>query len=233
MNYSIWVALGVVLAFVATRIQPPDRTDLTATQRQRLLFAAVIGALIGAFLCELPADLLGWAWRPDDAPKDALPLGGRTVLGGLLGGWLTVELVKWRTGIHGATGDRFALPLAIALTFGRLGCASAGCCGGQECHAWWAWHERFPVQFIEAAFHGSAAIILALAAWRKIACGQRLAIYLTFYALLRFTLEEWRGNPAILFGLSWYQFLALAVFALAGGTWLRRRRTIRNLSAAR
>jgi prolipoprotein diacylglyceryltransferase len=89
------------------------------------------------------------------------------------------------------------------------------------------------VQFIEAAFHGSAAIILALAAWRKIACGQRLAIYLTFYALLRFTLEEWRGNPAILFGLSWYQFLALAVFALAGGTWLRRRRTIRNLSAAR
>jgi phosphatidylglycerol:prolipoprotein diacylglycerol transferase len=223
MSYTLWVALGMACAFLATRLQPPDRSDLSVAQRHSVLMAAAVGAVAGAFLFEVPADYMGWAWRPDGLPADSLPLGGRTVLGGLLGGWLAVEMKKWLLGIHGATGDRFAVPLAIALTFGRLGCASAGCCGGAPCHAWWAWHGRYPVQFIEALFHGSAAILLSVAAWRGLAVGQRLALYLLCYATLRFTLEWWRGNPVILLGLTWYQFLALALFMLAGGTWLARR----------
>ena len=231
MSYSLWVALVVVLAFVAARLQPPDRGDLSPPQRQRLMLAAVLGAVAGAFLFELPADLMGWSWRPDGVPADVLPLGGRTVLGGLLGGWLLVEAVKWRSGIRGATGDRFALPLAIALTCGRIGCASAGCCGGQVCDEWWAWHGRFPVQWIEVSFHASAALVLGIAGWRHLAQGQRLALYLMSYAVLRFVLEYWRGNPPLILGITWYQILALAVFLLAGGTWLHRWRATRPAAA--
>jgi phosphatidylglycerol---prolipoprotein diacylglyceryl transferase len=226
MSYGLWVAAGVVLAFAATRLQPPDRSDLNNVQRQRVLLAAVIGAVLGAFLFELPADVLGWARRPEGVPADLLPLGGRTVLGGLLGGWLLVEVVKRRIGVSGATGDRFALPLAIALSFGRMGCASAGCCGGIACDAWWAWHGQVPVQFIEMLFHASAAGLLALAVWQQWGSGRRLAIYLTLYAILRFTLETWRGNPPVALGLTWYQFLAIALGMLAGGTWWHRQRNV-------
>ena len=132
MSYGLCVALGLILAFAAQRLQRDDRPDL-APHRQALLLAAVIGAVTGAYLLELPADLFGWTWRPPLLPADAMPLGGRTVLGGLLGGWLAVEAIKWRRGIRGATGDRFALPLALALTSGRIGCRSEERRGGKEC----------------------------------------------------------------------------------------------------
>jgi phosphatidylglycerol:prolipoprotein diacylglycerol transferase len=140
---------------------------------------------------------------------------------------LVVEVVKRRIGVSGATGDRFALPLAIALSFGRMGCASAGCCGGIACDAWWTWHGHVPVQFIEVLFHTTAAGLLALAAWRQWGSGRRLAIYLTLYAILRFVLETWRGNPPAALGLTWYQFLAIALGLLAGGTWWLRQRNAR------
>ena len=223
MSYSLWVALGILAAFLASRGQPADRPEL-APHRQALFTAAMIGAVLGAFLFELPADLAGWAWVPPDAPKDLLPLGGRTVLGGLLGGWLTVEAVKWRRGIRDPTGDRFALPLALALAFGRLGCTSAGCCAGQTCvtETWWTWHGRIPVQPMEVAFHAGCALALWWAARRGWATGRRLAIYLTVYGVVRFALEFARENPPIALGLTWYQFLALALVVLAGGTWFHR-----------
>jgi prolipoprotein diacylglyceryltransferase len=227
MSYGLWVAIGVVLAFVATRVQPPDRSDLNEWQRSRLLLAAVVGAVAGAFLFELPADLLGWSHRPDAVPTDVLPLGGRTVLGGLLGGWLAVEAVKRQIGVRGATGDRFALPLAIALAFGRVGCLTAGCCGGVACNAWWAWHGHIPVQLVEIVFHATSACWLMIASRRGWAGGQRLAIYLTAYAVLRFTLETWRGNPPVACALTWYQILAVALGGLAGGTWWWRHTHVR------
>ena len=244
MSYGLCVALGLALAFAAQRFQRDDRPDL-APHRQALLLAAVIGAVAGAYLLELPADLFGWAWRPPLLPRDALPLGGRTVLGGLLGGWLLVEAVKWRRGIRGATGDRFALPLALALTSGRIGCWLAGCCAGRACGKAWdglaivdaMGIDRYPVQAIEALFHAGAALTLGLLAWRdrarpdvpRLLAGQRLAAYLTSYAALRFALEWLRENPPLPhLGLTWYQVLAAVLFALAGGTWLAR-----NLAARR
>lgn len=153
--YPIFVATGIGLAALAATRQPPT-PGLDADQRTRLSMAAVMGAVFGAYLLQLPADLLGWnAPLPASMPTDVLPLGGRTVLGGLLGGWLAVELAKRLNHITAPSGDGFALPLAIALAVGRLGCASAGCCAGQVCTAhWWAWHDalgtpRLPVQLVE------------------------------------------------------------------------------------
>ena len=244
MSYGLCVALGLALAFAAQRFQRDDRPEL-APHRQALLLAAVIGAVAGAYLLELPADLFGWTWRPPLLPRDALPLGGRTVLGGLIGGWLLVEAVKWRRGIHGATGDRFALPLALALTSGRIGCWLAGCCAGRVCGQDWesvaiidaTGAARYPVQALEALFHAGVAVTLGLLAWRdrarpdapRVLAGQRLAAYLTIYAVMRFALEWLRENPPLPhLGLTWYQLLAAVLFALAGSTWLAR-----NLSARR
>ncbi|MBK9384833.1 MAG: prolipoprotein diacylglyceryl transferase [Planctomycetes bacterium] len=229
IGYGLCVALGIALALWAARAQR-QRSGLPERTRAVLLYAACAGAILGAYLLQLPADLLGWAWQPEGQRGDALPLGGRTVLGGLLGGWLAVELAKQGLGWRKPTGDGFALPLAIALAFGRVGCAFAGCCAGEVCEpAWWALRDaeglpRIPVQLVEALFHAGFALLFWALRASALLADRRLALYLALYAALRFALEFARENPPISLGLSYYQFLALALFALAGVTFVRRSR---------
>ena len=106
-----------------------------------------------------------------------------------------------------------------------MGCASAGCCSGKTCATdlWWLWHGRYPVQFVEVAFHLGSALMLWWAAQRRIAVGQHLTIYLAAYAVVRFALEFARENPVVALGLTWYQMMAVALAMLAGITWWRRR----------
>jgi prolipoprotein diacylglyceryltransferase len=93
------------------------------------------------------------------------------------------------------------------------------------------------VQAVELLFHAGAALALGLMAWRDRArpaaprplAGRRLAAYLAGYAALRFVLEWQRENPPLPpLGLTWYQLLAAALFALAAGTWLARARAARR-----
>lgn len=228
------VALGIVAAGIAARLQP-DGSDTPREARLPLALAACGGAVLGAYLLELPADLLGWtAAPPAGAAGDALPLGGRTVLGGILGGWLAVESAKPRLGIRTPTGDAFALPLAVALCCGRFGCLFAGCCVGVECAPSpfalvdAAGTPRVPVPVIEIAFHAAAALAIAIATRLGRARGRRLAVYVATYAALRFVLEEWRPHPELLLGMSWYQFLAIALAALGATTAWRRTRRARQ-----
>jgi phosphatidylglycerol---prolipoprotein diacylglyceryl transferase len=189
--------------------------------------AALLGALAGAYLFELPADLYGFAPLGDQHP---LRLGGRTLLGALLLGWLGVEIAKRRLGYRQPPGDSFALPLAVGLTVGRLGCVFAGCCPGRLIDPSSplalpsrALHDdaRFPAALAEAYFHGLAALVL-LGLARHPGRGRRLAGYLAAYAGARFWLERWRDVPRPFWGLSYYQLLCFALFALAASTWLAR-----------
>lgn len=232
IGYFGWVAIGLLAATAAARWQR-NPTGLDADRRSRLMLAAAGGSILGAYLLQLPADLFGFsAPPPPGASGDALPLGGRTVLGGLLGGWFAVEFAKRALGIRQPTGDGFALPLAIALGCGRLGCLAAGCCAGERCEAaWWAatdaeGRSRVPVQAIEALFHGIAALTLAILVRRpRRRPGTLLAGYLTALALLRLLLEAWREHPPVLLGLTWYQLLAIALASVTGPTWWRRLRS--------
>jgi len=230
IGYTLWVACGLLLAALAARWQG-NVTGLDANVRTRLMLVAISGAIFGAYGLEVPADLLHWtAPPPPGLGGDALPLGGRTVLGGLLGAWLAVEFAKKRFGITQPTGDGFALPLALALGCGRLGCLSAGCCAGAACApAWWAHVDaagqaRVPVQAIEAVFHFAAAGVLALRMRRPRNRGTALAGYLALLSVVRFVLEGWRQNPPVLAGLSYYQLLAVPLFAITATTWWRRMR---------
>lgn len=235
----VCTALGIAAAAIVARLQPRrgGLAELAEPQRFAVIVGAVVGAIAGAYVLQFPADWFGWSWvpqnlppdSPPDSPIDVRPLGGRTVVGGLLGGWIGVEWVKRRRDITLATGDSFAAPLAVALAFGRAGCTLAGCCVGRECApAWWALVDaagvaRWPVAPIEVLFHAGAFIWLWRAASRDLGRGRRLAAYLALYALLRIALEFARPNPPLLLGASWYQLLALVLFALASATWWRRR----------
>ena len=245
------VAAGIALAGIVAKFQrrADGRDVVDPAQRFAVTLAAAIGAIAGAYLFELPADVWHWAWQPTSLdgsgatsgaevnwPRgDLLPLGGRTVLGGLIGGWLAVEWQKRRLGITVATGDAFAAPLAVSLACGRVGCLFAGCCASRPDAQLMPW---LPAPAIEALFHGAAALLLFVAARRDRSAdegatstaatsgrsrGRRLAAYLALYALLRFALEFERANPRLLARLTYYQWLALLLLAITGSTWWHRR----------
>jgi phosphatidylglycerol:prolipoprotein diacylglycerol transferase len=231
IGYFIWVAVGIVLAFVARRWQG-NVTGLDDRERTGILLVAIGGAIAGAYGFELIADVRGWAAPlAPGAMADRLPIGGRTVLGGILGGWIAVEIAKRKFGIRRPTGDGFALPLAVALAFGRLGCVNAGCCMGRVCEVGsFASIDangtpHVPVPLMESIFHCCAAVVLAHAVRRGWWVGYRLAVYLCAYALVRFVLEHWRMNPPVIDGLTYYQVLAMVLFILAVFTcWTRAAR---------
>jgi phosphatidylglycerol:prolipoprotein diacylglycerol transferase len=228
MTYALAILAGVALSFLVRRLLPraphPYATPLAAI--------ALIGALSGAILLEMPADWFGWTSSIAGQPVYTHGVGGRTVLGGILGGWIAVDLAKPALGIRVPTGDGFAAPLAAALACGRVGCALTGCCAGREMTpgAWWSplavvardGVPRFPAALAECAFHVAAAVVLVAVIRRGLLAGRTLAAYVAVYCVVRVALEEVRDNPPVLGGWTYYQLLALPLFALAVVTLVRR-----------
>jgi prolipoprotein diacylglyceryltransferase len=99
-------------------------TDGLATETSLWVIAgAILGAAVGS-------KLLAWAesfnaYWPHRADPRAW-LGGKTIVGGLLGGWAGVEIAKWRLGVRRSTGDPMVYPLIFGMAVGRIGCFLTG-----------------------------------------------------------------------------------------------------------
>jgi phosphatidylglycerol---prolipoprotein diacylglyceryl transferase len=96
---------------------------LAATRNFGVLFGCIAGAALGN-------KAVHWFHRADQWPllHDApwLVLQGQSIVGGLLGGLLGVEIAKRIVGVKESTGDRFVVPILVALIIGRIGCFIAG-----------------------------------------------------------------------------------------------------------
>ncbi|MCX6903351.1 MAG: prolipoprotein diacylglyceryl transferase, partial [Verrucomicrobia bacterium] len=53
-------------------------------------------------------------------------IGGKTIVGALLGGWVGVALAKRRLGIGHPSGDVYVFPVILGMCVGRVGCFLAG-----------------------------------------------------------------------------------------------------------
>ncbi|MBI2301464.1 MAG: prolipoprotein diacylglyceryl transferase [Armatimonadetes bacterium] len=179
------------------------------------LFGGVVGARLSHWLLVAP----GLWWSHPGALFDPR-LGGRTILGGVLAGWLAVELTKRRLGIRRSTGDGFALALPAGEAVGRIGCYLNGCCYGAATNLPWAvWqHEawRHPSQLYTAAW--CVAMYLLLRAWRDRLPreGDLFRLYLVLFGLGRFVLEFTRERESRMLGLSAAQWVGLEIAVLGG-----------------
>lgn len=121
--------LAYAAGYAVFRWERARRGDVLAEpQRWTVLAAAAVGALVGSRLLGLAEQ---WptvlkAWHARQLLALVLSPGGKTIVGGLLGAWIGVEVVKALSGIHRRTGDLFALPLCVGIAIGRIGCFVAG-----------------------------------------------------------------------------------------------------------
>jgi uncharacterized radical SAM superfamily Fe-S cluster-containing enzyme/prolipoprotein diacylglyceryltransferase len=201
------VATGAAL-FYRTR-QP---SGLSGRQTASLILGAFCGGMIGAKLPFVLADwhslLDGTAWLHD----------GKTIMVGLMGGYLGVEIVEWRLGVQ-VRGDDFAVPLAVAVAIGRLACFAGGCCYGTVTSLPWGVDfgdglPRHPSQLYESAFHLFAAVVLCQFRRRGMLQGRLLRAYFVAYCLFRFLTEFIRPEPGLWLGLTGYQWAALVLGCL-------------------
>lgn len=231
MTVSWRVAYACVLCFsiaVAMRLAHgrQKRLDLTRWQRILIGVSAFVGSMIGSKIPFLGdrgwgAFFDGTVWFAD----------GKTILGGIAGGYAAVELVKWIANIRTRTGDTFALPVAVAVAIGRIGCFVAGCCYGRVTTVPWgvsfplaqdeAGILRHPTQLYEVVFHILAAIILAIMDRKRWLVGNQLKAYLIAYLFYRFLSEWLRPESPILLNLTIYQLVSVALVAVLILLWVR------------
>jgi phosphatidylglycerol:prolipoprotein diacylglycerol transferase len=150
---------------------------------------------------------------------------GRSIEGAIAGGILAVEFYKRHTGIETRTGAKFALPLAVGIAVGRLGCFFAGLDDftyGTSTALPWG-HDfgdgipRHPVQLYESAAMLAAAVLYVQAVLRHsefvIANGFYLVV--GFYGLQRFAWEFIKPYGTLIGSFTLFHILSVAFVAYA------------------
>src|SRR5262245_46775627 len=121
-----------------------------------IYLAALMGAFLGAKAIYLCAE--GWLhWHDPDRWLQWAT--GKSIIGGLLGGYAGVEIAKRLLGYTTVTGDWFALIAPVGIMLGRVGCLLHGCCLGRECEPSWftmnasTGTARWPAALVELFFN--------------------------------------------------------------------------------
>lgn len=225
---TAYACILVVSITIAFRLMQSNqkRLDLTRVQRLFIGGAAFVGAMLGSKVPFLGDR--GWGAFYDGTVWFA---DGKTILGGIVGGYAAVELAKWIANIRTRTGDTFALPVAVAVAIGRIGCFVAGCCYGRVTSVPWgvafplAQDEsgivRHPTQLYEVAFHFVAALTLLVLDRKRWLVGNQLKAYLIAYMIYRFLSEWLRPESQILLNLTIYQLVSVVIIAILTMLWVR------------
>jgi phosphatidylglycerol:prolipoprotein diacylglycerol transferase len=225
MSYFIFMTLAVISAIVVSRFTSKitaQRIPISASQRAFIGLAGFVGAVTSA---KLPFVLL-----TEDVLHNAgtIVLSGKTILLGLVGGYLGVELGKLYLGIKTKTGDSFAVPVATAIGVGRLGCFFGGCCYGIPTELPWGTVfptvdliARHPTQIYECVFHLTMALFLYWALVNGRFQGQLIKLYFLSYFAFRFLTEFLRPEIDWWGGLSAYQWAIVFLIPMFGWLWWR------------
>ncbi|PQV64514.1 phosphatidylglycerol:prolipoprotein diacylglycerol transferase [Abditibacterium utsteinense] len=154
--------------------------------------------------------------------------GGKSLVGGLIFGYLSVAITKRCLGIRRSTGDLWALALPAGEAVGRIGCVLNGCCYGTPFSGAWAIFQhgawRHPTQIYSAL---AAALIFAILLKLRDKLpreGDLFRLYLALYGVSRFGIEGFRERHFVFGALSMVQLICLetAIFAMIA-LWLSSR----------
>jgi len=149
----------------------------------------------------------------------------RSIEGAIAGGIVAIELYKRYAGITTRTGARFALPLAVGVAIGRIGCYLAGLddfTHGTPTALPWG-HDfgdgiaRHPVQLYESAAMAAFALfyIVRLARNDRFVIEEGFYLSVGYYGLQRFLWEFIKPYGAVIGPFSLFHILSAAIFLYA------------------
>lgn len=194
-----------------------------------LVLACIIGAGLGNKLLHQLQHPEQWSmitshWQ--------LIFSGQSLLGGLIGGWLGVELVKYYLGIKKSTGDAYVVPLCAAIALGRIGCFFAGLnedTYGAATDVPWGINlgdgvNRHPAPLYEALWALVALLIIPTLARRlSWPSGSQFRIFFASYCLWRLYSETLKpASPITHWGLSaisWAALITLIIYLPLSIRW--------------
>lgn len=197
--------------------------NLPEDHRIQLFIAATFGAFLGS-------RVLGSLEDPGGLFRSDHPFlyfyAHKTIVGGLLGGLLFVEVTKKILGITKSSGDLMTFPLILAMIIGRIGCFTSGVYEdtyGLETRFFTGMDLgdgklRHPVSLYEILF--LLLLWVALRLWQKRATfqdGMLFQVFMTAYLLFRFGVEFLKPRVIWVAGLD-----TLQVCCLTGLLYYRR-----------
>ncbi len=206
-----WVAAGAAALWL-TRVQHVrfPASSISLPYAAAALFGAGLGAIVFGSANLWLSGVAGF---------------GRSIEGAIAGGILTVELYKRYAGIKARTGARFALPLAVGIAVGRIGCFFAGLddftygtpTGRPWGHDFGDGISRHPVQLYESIAMLAAAVLYVRAALHHndfvIANGFYLMV--GFYGTQRFVWEFMKPYGTLIGPFTLFQCLSAGLAAYA------------------
>lgn len=189
--------------------------DLIGSHNRLMIF---IGAAFGAFV---GSHLLGILENPSLLNQMGVVyfMGNKTIVGGMLGGLIGVELVKKKLGVTVSSGDLMVYPLILAMIIGRIGCFFAGLEDGTygiPSSLPWAMNfgdgiRRHPTNLYEIIFWIVLWIAMRIYERHKqLTNGSRFKIFMVSYLVFRFLSEFIKPDYFFSFGLSVIQLACIA-----------------------
>ena len=211
-TYAIFMVLAFVTAFLCYKLTASKMDKEKGGFRALIIVFALLGGIIGA---KLPVLLLNYKLLFEYPDNINLLVSGRTIIGGLIGGYLAVYFLKRYLGIQIKTGNDIAAPAALGMAVGRIGCLLGGCCYGIESPEVLGINlgdgvYRYPTQIYEIVFDLVLFVVfLYLKKNRDLKPGILFRYLINSYLVFRFFIEFIRETDKAFLGISYYQIICL------------------------
>jgi phosphatidylglycerol:prolipoprotein diacylglycerol transferase len=177
------------LCYWKTRVAAAQPTDVWV--RWGILAGAAAGAALGSRALYILQYWSALAHQPL-----GLWLGGKTLVGGLLGAVIGVEWAKRLLRWPSSTGDGFVVPVMVAIAVGRVGCQLSGLSDltyGNPTSLPWGWNygdgiPRHPTALYEIL---GLVLIAFILRWARFTTrpGDRFRAFMVGYLVLRIGLD--------------------------------------------
>lgn len=191
------------------------RTTDTIESTNRL--SIILGAAIGAFLGSRIVGFLENPVVPSDIAFFLELFNTKTIMGGLFGGLLGVELAKKIIGEKQSSGDLFTFPIILGIFIGRIGCFLSGTnefTYGKTTTFFTGMNlgdglNRHPIALYELLFLTLLFVLLWKLKQRNLKNGLLFQYFMIAYFGFRFCIEFIKPNSFFFIGLSSIQILCL------------------------
>ena len=214
---NIHLIIEYLAFFLAFRYYVFIQKQTTDSISKSNKLSIILGAMIGAFLGSRIFALLENPIFPLNILSLITIINSKTIMGGLFGGLLGVEIAKKIIGEKQSSGDLFVFPIIAGIFIGRIGCFLSGInefTYGKETSFFLGMNlgdgiNRHPIMLYELIFLALLFLFLKQLKTKNLKAGLLFQYFMISYFAFRFCIEFLKPNVFFICGISSIQILCL------------------------